>query len=46
MNSSTAEQVSAVVEEQSASMSSIASSSQHLAEVAERLKGSLRRFDL
>jgi methyl-accepting chemotaxis protein len=46
MNSSTAEQVSAVVEEQSAAMSSIASSSQHLAEVAERLKGSLRRFEL
>jgi len=46
MNSATAEQVSAVVEQQSASMSSIASSSQHLAEVAERLKGSLRRFEL
>ena len=46
MNSSTAEQVSAVVEQQSAAMSNIASSSQHLAEVAERLKGSLRRFEL
>ena len=46
MNSSTAEQVSAVVEEQSAAMSNIASSSQHLAEVAERLKGSLRRFEI
>ena len=46
MNSATAEQVSAVVEEQAAAMSSIASSSQHLAEVAERLKGSLRRFEL
>ena len=46
MNSATAEQVSAVVEEQSAAMSSIAASSQHLAEVAERLKGSLRRFEL
>jgi methyl-accepting chemotaxis protein len=46
MNSATAEQVSAVVEQQSASMSSIASSSQHLAEVAERLRGSLRRFEL
>ena len=46
MNSATAEQVSAVVEEQSAAMSNIASSSQHLAEVAERLKGSLRRFEL
>jgi methyl-accepting chemotaxis protein len=46
MNSSTAEQVSAVVEEQSAAMSNIASSSQHLAQVAERLKGSLQRFEL
>ena len=46
MNSATAQQVSAVVEEQSAAMSSIASSSQHLAEVAERLKGSLGRFEL
>ena len=46
MNSSTAEQVSAVVEEQSAAMSNIASSSQHLAEVAERLRSSLRRFEL
>jgi methyl-accepting chemotaxis protein len=46
MNSATAQQVSAVVEEQSAAMSNIASSSQHLAEVAERLKGSLRRFEL
>jgi methyl-accepting chemotaxis protein len=46
MNSATAEQVSAVVEQQSAAMSNIASSSQHLAEVAERLKGSLRRFEL
>jgi hypothetical protein len=27
-------------------MSSVASSSQHLARVAERLKGSLRRFEL
>ncbi len=46
MNSATAEEVSAVVEEQSAAMSSIAASSQHLAEVAERLKGSLRRFEI
>jgi methyl-accepting chemotaxis protein len=46
MNSATAEEVSAVVEQQSAAMSNIASSSQHLAEVAERLKGSLRRFEL
>jgi methyl-accepting chemotaxis protein len=46
MNAATAQEVSAVVEEQTASMSSIASSSQHLAEVAERLKGSLRQFEL
>jgi methyl-accepting chemotaxis protein len=46
MNAATAEQVSAVVEQQTASMSSIAASSQHLAEVAERLKGSLQRFEL
>ena len=46
MNAATAQEVSAVVEEQTASMSSIASSSQHLAEVAERLKDSLRRFEL
>ena len=45
-NAATAEQVSAVVEEQTASMSSIASSSQHLAQVAERLKDSLRTFEL
>ncbi|MDB4879271.1 MAG: hypothetical protein JWL60_717 [Gemmatimonadetes bacterium] len=46
MNAATAQQVSAVVEEQTASMSSIASSSQHLAQVAERLKDSLRRFEI
>jgi methyl-accepting chemotaxis protein len=46
MNAATAQQVSAVVEEQTASMSSIASSSQHLAQVAERLKASLREFEL
>ena len=40
------QQVSAVVEEQTAAMSSIASSSQHLAQVAERLKGALNRFEL
>jgi methyl-accepting chemotaxis protein len=46
MNAATAEEVSAVVEQQTASMSSIAASSQHLADVAERLKGSLKRFEL
>ena len=44
MNAATAEQVSAVAEEQTAAMSTIATSSQHLAEVAERLKASLKRF--
>jgi methyl-accepting chemotaxis protein len=38
--------VSAVVQQQTAGMASIASSSQQLAQVAERLKGSLRRFEL
>jgi len=46
MNAATAQEVSAVVEEQTASMSSIASSSQHLATVAERLKDSLRQFEV
>jgi methyl-accepting chemotaxis protein len=46
MNAATAQEVSAVAEEQTASMSSIASSSQHLAEVALKLKESLRRFEL
>ena len=46
MNAATAQQVSAVVEEQTASMASIASSSQHLAQVAERLRQSLRQFEL
>ena len=46
MNAATAEEVSAVVEEQTSSMSSIASSSQHLAQVAERLKDSLRQFEI
>jgi methyl-accepting chemotaxis protein len=45
-NAATAEQVSAVVQEQTAAMSHVASSSSHLAEVAERLKDSLRRFEL
>jgi methyl-accepting chemotaxis protein len=46
MNAATAQQVSAVVQQQTAGMASIASSSQQLAQVAERLKGSLRRFEL
>ncbi|HEY2026484.1 MAG TPA: methyl-accepting chemotaxis protein [Gemmatimonadaceae bacterium] len=46
MNASTAEQVSAVVLEQTAAMSNIASSSAHLAQIAERLKSSLHRFEL
>jgi methyl-accepting chemotaxis protein len=46
MNAATAQEVSAVAEEQTAAMSSIATSSQHLAEVAEKLKESLRRFEL
>ena len=46
MNAATAQEVSAVVEQQTSSMTSIASSSQHLAQVAERLKQSLREFEL
>jgi methyl-accepting chemotaxis protein len=38
--------VSAVVQEQTAAMASVASSSQHLADVGERLKESLRRFEI
>jgi methyl-accepting chemotaxis protein len=45
-NASTAEQVSAVVQEQTAAMAGVATSSQHLAEVGERLKESLRRFEI
>jgi methyl-accepting chemotaxis protein len=45
-NAATAQQVSAVVQQQTAGMASIAASSQQLAQVAERLKGSLRRFEL
>jgi methyl-accepting chemotaxis protein len=44
-NAATAQQVSAVVEQQIAGMTSIAASSQHLAEVAERLESSLHRFE-
>jgi methyl-accepting chemotaxis protein len=46
MNASSAEQVSAVVQEQTAAMASVATSSQHLADVGERLKESLRRFEI
>jgi len=46
MNASSAEQVSAVVQEQTAAMAGVATSSQHLAEVGERLKESLRRFEI
>jgi methyl-accepting chemotaxis protein len=46
MNASTAHQVSTVVQEQTAAMSGVAASSQHLAEVGERLKDSLRRFEI
>jgi methyl-accepting chemotaxis protein len=45
MNAATAQEVSAVVQEQIAGMTSIAASSQHLAEVAERLESSLHRFE-
>ncbi len=45
-NAATAQQVSAVVQEQTAAMASVASSSQHLADVGERLKESLRRFEI
>ncbi len=45
-NAAAAQQVSAVVQEQTASMAGVASSSQVLAEVAERLKSSLNHFEL
>ena len=45
-NASSAEQVSAVVQEQTAAMAIVATSSQHLADVGERLKESLRRFEI
>ena len=45
-NASTSEQVSAVVEEQTSSMTHVTESSQHLAEIASRLKGSMTRFTL
>ncbi len=45
-NAATAQQVSAVVQEQTAAMASVATSSLHLADVGERLKESLRRFEI
>jgi methyl-accepting chemotaxis protein len=45
-NLSTAEEVSAVVEEQTSSMLHVTESSQHLAEIAGRLKGAMSRFEL
>src|SRR5215207_6657794 len=45
-NASTSEQVSAVVEEQTASMQHVSASSQHLADIAARLKGAMARFEL
>ena len=45
-NAATSQEVSAVVQQQTASMTSVASSSQHLAEIAERLKGSMTQFSL
>jgi methyl-accepting chemotaxis protein len=38
--------VSAVVEEQTAAMSNVAASSQHLASIAERLRAAMSRFTL
>ena len=44
-NAATAQEVSAVVQEQNAAMSNVSTSSQQLARVAERLKNSLRTFE-
>lgn len=46
MNSATAEQVSGVVEGQSLAMASVGMASRQLADVADRLKQSLLRFEL
>ena len=46
MNAATSEQVSAVVQEQTASMTHVTESSQHLADIASRLKGAMARFTL
>jgi methyl-accepting chemotaxis protein len=45
-NASTSEQVSAVVEEQTASMTHVTESSQHLADIAGRLKAAMSKFEL
>ena len=45
-NAATSQEVSAVVQQQTASMTSVASSSQHLAAIAERLKSSMTQFTL
>jgi methyl-accepting chemotaxis protein len=45
-NASTSEQVSAVVQEQTSSMAHVTESSQHLADIATRLKSAMARFDL
>lgn len=45
MNAATAHEVNAVVQEQTAAMSSVAESSRHLAGVADTLKASLRHFE-
>ena len=45
-NASTSQQVSAVVQEQTASMLHITESSQHLANIAARLKSAMTRFEL
>ena len=46
MNAASAQEVSAVVQSQTSAMSEVATSSQLLAQVAERLKASLRRFEI
>ena len=45
-NAATSQEVSAVVEKQTASMLHVSESSQHLAEIAGRLKGAMSRFEL
>ena len=45
-NASTSEQVSAVVQEQTASMANVTESSQHLAEIAARLRAAMGKFEL
>src|SRR6185437_10683364 len=45
-NASTSQEVSAVVQGQTASMMHVSESSQHLADIATRLKGAMTRFEL